>query len=92
MRSPGLQRRTPLFLTAFERPIEQNCYATADLVTTIGEGLARLLQNSFGSCPIVLYNGYLKKSTPVSIALSDGPVSIRYLGTIIPELRSPELL
>ena len=42
--APGLQRRTPSFLTAFERPIEQNCHATADLVTTIGEGLARLLK------------------------------------------------
>ena len=89
--APGLQRRTPSYLTAFERTIEKKCHATADLVTTIGEGLARLLRNSFGSCPIVLYNGYLKKSTPVSLP-SDGPVSIRYLGTIIPELRSPELL
>jgi len=89
--APGLQRRIPSFLTAFEGPIEQKCHSTADLVTTIGEGLARLLRNSFGSCPIVLYNGYLKKSTSVSLP-SNSPVSIRYLGTIIPELRSPELL
>ena len=89
--APGLQRRTPAFLTAFERPVEQRCHATADLVTTIGEGLARLQEKDFGNRPLVLYNGYAEMGEPVS-APGHTPCTVRYLGTIIPGLRSPELL
>lgn len=89
--APGLQRRTPAWLTAFERPLEQRCHVAADVVTTIGKGLARLLQQDFGSAPVVLYNGYAKMESPVPQRVG-GPVSVRYLGTIIPGLRSPALL
>ena len=89
--APGLQRRIPAFLSRFERHIEQRCHDTADLVTTIGEGLARLLEKDFGCSPVVLYNGYLKKEIPKEPDFGN-PVTIRYLGTIIPGLRSPKLL
>jgi hypothetical protein len=89
--APGLQRRTPGFLTRFEQRIEQRCHGTADLVTTAGEGLAKLIGKDFGSCPIVLYNGYISKAT-CEEPVAGNPVSVRYLGTIIPGLRSPKLL
>ena len=89
--APGLQRRMPSFLTTLERPIEQHCHDTADLVTAIGKGIARLLGNDFGSRPKVLYNGYMKIEESPPIETSE-PISIRYLGTIIPGLRSPQLL
>jgi len=89
--APGLQRRIPAFLSRFERRIEQPCHDTADVVTTVGEGLARLLEKDFGGSPTVLYNGYLKKETPIEPDFGN-PVTIRYLGTIIPGLRSPKLL
>jgi hypothetical protein len=89
--APGLQRRIPAFLSRFERHIEQRCHDTADVVTTVGERLARLLEKDFGGSPMILYNGYLKKETPIEPDFGN-PVTIRYLGTIIPGLRSPKLL
>jgi hypothetical protein len=93
--APGAQRRTPKFLEWFERRMEQKCHDAADMVTVIGEGLAKLQKRDFGSSPIVLYNGYLAVNPPVrpEYLFKDGdPKRIRYLGTIIPGLRSPALL
>ncbi len=89
--APGLQRRTPAVLNRIERKIEQRCHDSADLVMAVGKGLARLLRNDFGSLPVVLYNGYLEKKAPEEVVASK-PISVRYLGTIIPGLRSPALL
>jgi hypothetical protein len=89
--APGLQRRIPAFLSLFERPMEQRCHDTADVVTTVGEELALLLKKDFGGSPTVLYNGYLNKPSPEVVDFSH-PLAIRYLGTIIPGLRSPKLL
>ena len=92
--APGLERRMPNCLTKLERPIEQRCHDTADLVTAIGQGLAKLLREDFGSDPLVLYNGYLASEVKQSQAERKvtGPKKVRYLGTIFPGLRSPALL
>ena len=91
--APGLERRIPAFLTNFEKRIEQRCHDTANIVTVVGEGLRDLIHNDFGSYPVVLYNGYLEKDCVQQPSKeSRKPVSLRYLGTIIPELRSPALL
>lgn len=91
--APGLERRVPAFLTNFEKKIEQRCHDTADVVTAVGEGLRDLIRQDFGSHPVVLYNGYLEKDcVKAAIQATPKPVSLRYLGTIIPGLRSPALL
>ena len=92
--APGLQRRTPNFLTAFEKKIEQKCHDTADIVTVVGQGLGELIRRDFRSKPLVMYNGYLTKDVAESQdnLTKTHPLSIRYLGTIIPGLRSPALL
>lgn len=93
--APGIQRRIPHFLTWFEKKMEQKCHDLADVVTVISEGMAQMERKVYGSTPVVLYNGYYAGKTPSRPEHSYNtgePRCIRYLGTIIPGLRSPALL
>lgn len=91
---PGVlrARKSPKALWRREVRIEQACHNTADAVLTVGDTMARMVNRDFGSCPEVVYNGFIA----VSRVAEDRPTTlepaIRYFGRIVLGLYNPQLV
>jgi len=93
--SPAMRRRSPDFLTRIEARMERSCHHAAYLVTTVSHVMTMMMKRDFKSPAMTLYNGYAE-SESAQIAdvssLERYSRSICYLGSIIHNLRTPQLL
>ena len=73
--------------------MEARCHNAADVTTVVSKTMGRDILAEFGSSATVVYNGYSHTvQAPDALVSGSKPVTIRYLGKIIPGLRDPSLL
>jgi len=87
------RHRWPPILHQWERRMEARCHNAADVTTVVSKTMGRDILAEFGSSATVVYNGYSHTvQAPDALVSGSKPVTIRYLGKIIPGLRDPSLL
>lgn len=82
--------------TLRERMLESQCLRTADMITTVSEGLATSLRRRTRRPVEIIFNGFdeeaLNAASPEPIFPNDGCVRIVYTGTLYPHGQDPQPL